>query len=266
MAPVTTEGSITVGPFYSSSNRQRIVFFPLRRICLGLVLSTKLSLTLRAEGATSVIKLQDIISGIDGAQEHREQQLVGYTATEHYVLRNSHFDQRAELAATVVYRKGQIKTYTILWRSGPRFLQERVIDRILKEDAALSLRDDRPHTLLNSANYAMQVQGIQSLQGMQCYIVKIHPRAHRFSLIEGTAWVDVHGFSLRRIEGKPAASPSFWTGLPTIEREYTVLNGFSFPQHSRATSKGFVAGKSELDIDYSHYVILEQRRPDKESK
>jgi hypothetical protein len=234
------------------------VFSSSRRICLGVVFLTMPSLTLQAEGA-STLRPQDIISGIDSVQEDREQKLAGYAATEHYMVRNSHFDQRAELAVTVVYRSGQGKSYTILWRSGPRVLQERVINRILTEDAALSLPNERPHSLLTSANYAMQVQGTQSLHGSQCYVVKIHPRVHHFSLIEGTAWVDVNDFSLRRIEGEPAASPSFWTGRPIIEREYTVLDGFSFPQHSRATSKRFFAGKSELDIDYSQYVLFMQK-------
>src|SRR4051794_20830228 len=91
-----------------------------------------------------------------------------------------------------------------------------------------------------------------------CYIVAIHPRMHHFSLIEGTASVDVKDFWPLRIEGTPAASPSFWTGRPRIEREYTVVDGFSFPQHSQATSKAFFGGKSELDIEYSRYAVLKQ--------
>jgi len=202
------------------------------------------------------LRSQDVISGIDNAQEDREQRLVGYSANEHYTVHNSHFNQSAELTASVVYQKGLGKTYTILWRSGPGVLQERVINRILKEDVTLSRSAERPHNLLTSANYSMQVQGIQSLRGTPCYVVKISPRVHDFSLIEGAAWFDIKDFSLLRIEGKPAASPSFWTGRPVIEREYTVVDGFSFPQRSQATSKGFVAGKSELNIDYSQYVIF----------
>ena len=101
----------------------------------------------------------------------------------------------------------------------------------------------------------MQVRGIQALSGTQCYVVKITPRLRHFSLIEGTAWFDVEGFALMRIEGKPASSPSLWAGKPLIERVYSIVDGLSFPQHSRATTKGFIAGKSELDIDYSEYVV-----------
>jgi hypothetical protein len=126
----------------------------------------------------------------------------------------------------------------------------------LKEDASLSGSVERPHNLLTSANYSMELEGIQPLHGTQCYVVKILPRAHNFALIEGKAWFDVKGFSLLRIEGKPAASPSFWTGKPAIERDYTVVEGLSFPQHSRATTKGFFTGKSELDIEYSQYEVF----------
>lgn len=196
-----------------------------------------------------------MISSIDKAQQEREQRLAEYTAMEHYTVRNSHFEETAELAAKVFYQRGPGKRYQVLWRKGPGFLQERVINRILKEDATLSRSSERSQTLLTSANYAMKVQGTQLLRGEQCYIVNIRPRAHKFSLIEGTAWIDAKDFSLLRIEGRPATSPSFWTGRPFIEREYTILDGLSFPKHSRATSKGFFTGKSELDIDYSQYVI-----------
>jgi hypothetical protein len=227
------------------------------KVPLVLYSLTLLSLTLWGDG-TMTGRAQEVIAGIDKAQGDREQKLHGYAASEHYTVRNSHFNQSAELTATVIYQKGKGKTYKILSRSGPGLLQERVINRILKEDASLSRSAERPHNLLTSANYSMQVQGIVLLHGTQCYIVKIVPRAHDFSLIEGTAWFDVKGLSLLRIEGKPAASPSFWTGRPVIEREYTVVDGLSFPQHSRATSNGFFTGKSELDIEYSQYKILDE--------
>jgi hypothetical protein len=196
-----------------------------------------------------------VIARVNEAQERREQRVAGYTAVEHYTVRNSHFQETAELAAKVLYQRGSGKRYQVLWRRGPRFLQERVINRILKEDARLSRSAERSHTLLTSANYTMTVQGTQLWQGKQCYIIAIRPRMHQFSLIEGKAWVDKETYSVLRIEGRPAASPSFWTGRPIVERAYAVLDGISFPKHSRAKSSGFFTGKSELDIDYSQYLI-----------
>lgn len=224
----------------------------LRYLRLGVFTLCSLSLA-DAPRIAATLRPQEIIHGIDKAQEKREQRLEAYVAFEHYTVRNSHFDETAELAAKVHYQREQGKRYQVLWRKGPHFLQERVINRILTEDAILSRRAERSHLMLTSANYSMTVQGLQLLEGEECYVVSIHPRAHNFSLIEGKAWVDTKTFSLLRIEGRPAASPSFWTGRPLIEREYMVLDGLSFPKHSRATSRGFISGKSELDIDYSQY-------------
>jgi hypothetical protein len=166
-----------------------------------------LSLMVR-RGAPTTLQSQDVISRIDNAQKSREQKLAGYTAIEHYTVRNSHFDQIAELTAFVRYEKELGKRYQILSRRGPQFLQQRVINRILKEDATLSRSSERPHTSLTSANYSMQVQETQLLHGKLCYIVRIRPHAHNFSLVDGKAWISVEGFSLLRIEGRPAASPS----------------------------------------------------------
>jgi len=243
--------------FPSRCAAHRTSVFSYRYARHALLSLSFLSLTLRAE-APITLRSEDVIAGIDNAQGTREQKLTAYSVSEHYTVRNSHFAQSAELTAAVVYQKGQGKTYKILSHKGPGFLQERVINRILNEDALLSRPAERPHTFLTSANYSMHVQGTQLLQGTLCYIVAIHPRMHHFSLIEGTAWVDVKDFWPLRIEGTPAASPSFWTGRPRIKREYTVVDGFSFPQHSRATSKAFFGGKSELDIEYSQYAVLKQ--------
>lgn len=237
----------------ASTPHALIILFRHRRLGLFSFV-IMITLTLRLEGAT-VLNPEEVISGIDKSQQVREKKLAGYTAIEHYAVHNSHFAETAELTARVRYQKGIGKTYQVLSRKGPRFLEERVLHRILREDAQLSRNSERPHTLLTSRNYSMNVQGTQVLHGKLCYIISIHPRMHEFSVIEGTAWIDVEDFSLLRIEGKPAASPSFWTGRPFIEREYTLVDGLSFPHHSRATSKGFFAGKSQLDITYSQYLV-----------
>ena len=95
---------------------------------LGLISLAMFSLALRSEGATK-LELHDVISGIDNAQQNRERKLAGYTAREHYTVRNSHFKQSAELIADVVYQKRLGKKYQVLWRAGPSFLQRRVTAR-----------------------------------------------------------------------------------------------------------------------------------------
>ena len=239
-------------PYRNAERKVAALYFRSIRL---VMLSIGLSLSPRLHGAES--RSQSVIAGIDDAQELRAQKLTGYAAVEHYTVRNSHFRQSAELTASVVYQRALGKTYKILSRSGPGFLQECVINRILKEDAALSQSTERSRNLLTSANYSMEVQGTQRLHDTECYVVSIHPRRHKLSLIDGKAWIDIQAFSLLRIEGKPAASPSIWTGRPFIEREYRIIDGFSFPKYSRATSKEIFTGRSELEIEYSQYHIFE---------
>jgi hypothetical protein len=224
------------------------------RVAFSVLALTICNVTVLLKGA-STPQPQELIAGIEEAQQRRDQRLAGYVAMEHYTLRNSHFKAPAELAAKTFYTRDAGKNYQVLWRKGPEWLHKRVINRIMNDDASLSRKSERPHILLTSANYSMKFQGIRFLRGQRCYAVNIRPKARRFSLIEGTAWFDANDFSLLRIEGKPATSPSFWTGRPFIERDYTVVDGVSLPQRSRATSSGIFAGKSELDIDYSDYVI-----------
>src|SRR4051794_22722300 len=132
---------------HSQNARLQACALPFRYFRLGLFSFIMLSLMVR-RGAPTTLQSQDVISRIDNAQKSREQKLAGYTAIEHYTVRNSHFDQIAELTAFVRYEKELGKRYQILSRRGPQFLQQRVINRILKEDATLSRSSERPHTSL----------------------------------------------------------------------------------------------------------------------
>ena len=102
---------------------------PIRRIQFVLYSLTVLSPALCCDGIVT-LGSEDVISGIDKAQKDRQQKLTGYSTKEHYTVRNSHFTQAAELTASVIYQESLGKTYTVLSRSGPRVLQEYVINRL----------------------------------------------------------------------------------------------------------------------------------------
>ena len=84
---------------------------------------------------------------------------------------------------------------------------------------------------------------------------ELTPLAKSTHLLKGRIWVDAKDHSLVRIEGKPGASPSFFTGRPMIVREYAKTDGFSLARQSRASTDGFLLGKTDLTIDYSDYKV-----------
>lgn len=119
----------------------------------------------------------------------------------------------------------------------------------------MSRGDARLHSLVTSANYKIKLIGEELLAGRLCEVLEIAPRTKNTYLVDGRAWVDAEDYSLVRIEGQPLASPSLWTGRPTIVLEYVKVAGFSMTKTSHASSGSLLFGKSELTIEYSDYAV-----------
>jgi hypothetical protein len=201
-----------------------------------------------------------VVQGIENAQRYKEQCLAGLTATEHYVVKNSHFNEPALMTVHVSYTRGAGKTYKVVSRSGPGLLQKRVLDRLLEEESAMTRGTERERSLLNTANYSIELTGSEQIAGRQCYVLSLVPKSRSIHLLKGRAWIDSTTFALVRIEGRPTASPSFWTGKPLIVRDYIPVQGFWLAQHSHATSDGFFAGNTQLDVQYTEYSVSPDTR------
>ena len=196
-----------------------------------------------------------LIRGIEQAQLAREEGIVSYTVQEHYTLTNTRFNEAAEMRVAVMYVKGTGKTYHVLSRTGPSFLQTSVFDRVLKEEAAMSGGEIRLAALVTPSNYHMKFLGEQVLEGRKCEIVELQPLRKSPHLLRGKAWVDAASHNLIRIEGKPTASMSFWASSPYVVRDYMEVGEFSFARVSHATSHSFLLGQSELVVEYSDYQV-----------
>ena len=198
-----------------------------------------------------------IIREIDEMEQYREDHLDGYAVQEHYIVRNSHFAEPAEVVVHVEYQRGFGKRYEVLSRSGPSLLKNRIIDGILQEEAIMSRGEVRRQLVLTSANYGFRLLGAEKMNGYTCWALELTPRRKSPHLLRGRVWIDQTSKALVRIEGQPPVGESLWAGRPEVVRDYAVLQGFSLVQHSHATSHGFIQGKTEVDIRYEHYADSE---------
>lgn len=197
----------------------------------------------------------EVFNGIEQAQLVREDRMAGYSVTERYTLNNSRFSEPAEMTVAVTYEKGAGKNYRVLSRRGSNFIQNSVFDRLLKEETEMSHGEQRQAALITAANYRMRWMGEEVLEGRNCDVVELEPRKKSPHLLRGKAWVDAATYHLIRIEGKPAASPSFWASSPRIMREYNDIENFSFARRSHAVSQSLLLGRTELNIEYTGYQI-----------
>lgn len=201
-----------------------------------------------------------IIRMVDDAENNREANLAGYTDTEHYLITNNRFSTPEDAMVHVTYKAGSGKTYQVITRSGPYFLNK-LLNSMLASETKLSGGPERKIALVTSANYSMKLVGQQSIGDRACYLLEITPRQVNAYTLKGHIWVDQATGLLARIEGVPGASPSFLAGNPTLARDYAAQDGFALATHSHATSSGFLTGQTTIDIDYKDYTILPPRQP-----
>src|SRR5579862_7451164 len=222
-----------------------------KRSVLAACLSLFLTFTAFAQTPPS-----DLTQRVDDAEVARENNLAGYTVTEHYsVFRNGDSEPAASAVVETVYKKGQGKDYSVLSRTGSSFLQKYLIDRVLTEQKGLSKGDERRNALITSANYTMQFDRQESVSGRNCLVLKLIPKKKSPYLMDGEIWVDAGNYHLVRVKGSPSAAPSIWTGLPEIQRDYQELGGFAVAKTSRSESKRPVIGTTIVEIDYEDYKI-----------
>jgi hypothetical protein len=203
----------------------------------------------------------EIIQGIDHAVRAREVAVAGYTVKDHYaIFRNGETNPSAEMTVQTVYKQGVGKSFTTLSQSGSGLLRSQVIEKILASEKEMSASDVRDSVLVNSANYEFTPDPAKvQYNGKDCYIVALKARRKSQHLFNGKAWVDASDYTVVRLEGTPAQSPSFFAGDSTVAREYTKFNGIPMAVRAEAHSHSFLLGDTLLRIESTEYQI--QRNP-----
>ena len=103
--------------------------------------------------------------------------------------------------------------------------------------------------------------GAQQINGRDCYAVSLSPKHKAPNTIEGTIWVDTHDFSTVQIDGAASKSPSLFTGVTHMTRQYANQAGYAQATHAHAETNAFLLGKIVLTIDYTGYQVQVSGKP-----
>ncbi len=202
---------------------------------------------------------EDLISCVEQRETWRDVNLPGYTVTEYYSIKNSHFSKPAEAIVKAQYKRGEGTTYRVLSRSGPSLLNG-ALERLIREESDLSRGKEREQAIITSANYQMKLVGSDPLNGAAALVIELTPKRKSPHLLNGRMWVSAADMAILKIEGKPPVSVSFFVGRPEVTREYGRVGGFALARRSQAVSHTFLFGQSAVDIDYRDYHLITSTR------
>lgn len=208
--------------------------------------------------------LQTITDRLERAQSENRANFQPYSVTRDYQLfSNGERQPKSTVIAEVTFLPPDSKKYEIRQASGSG-QGEKVVRKVLDHEKEMAKDDSGEHDL-SRTNYEFVYAGEQSLNGVRCYVLQLHPKREDKNLIEGFAWIDAQTYLPRRIEGSPSKNPSWWVRNLKLEMNYGPVAGMWLPIGSRAEADVRIVGKHTFvsrDVSYQRMqTVAENRKP-----
>jgi hypothetical protein len=150
--------------------------------------------------------------------------------------------------------------YEIVSERGSGYVRSKVLRTILEREQSMWREGEVARGALTDDNYtfapaAAPSSSIDNARSSDAWLVSMTPRRRDALLIIGHLVLDPATGDLRRIEGRVAKSPSFWTNRVEIVRRYGRVNGVRVPLSTESVAYLKVIGRSEFDMTFEYERI-----------
>ena len=174
-----------------------------------------------------------------------------YVVTRDYTLfGKERHKSTSEVTAKLSFVPPNSKQFHILRSSGST-LGERIVRQMLEGETEIA--EDYGSSDISLDNYDVRFAGEEALDGQRCFVLDIFPKRKRKNLIRGNVWVDVGSYLLRRLEGQPAKSPSWWLKNVRVAFTYSQVEGMWLQTGSEYTTNVRIFGRYAItsrDVGY----------------
>jgi len=195
-----------------------------------LIFLTTVASQSQVPSSTAEIESPDlnlIVQRLEDVQHQDPTQSRPYQVTREYkVFRGDDKQPTSEVMAQINFIPPDSKTYKITQARGNsrgakmvRELLDRETESAKKRRGSEITRTNYDFVFLRHENFGVVPE----------YVLRIVPKRKDRYLLRGQIWVDASTFHIRRIEGVPAKSPSFWIKDIHITLQYAELNGMWIP-------------------------------------
>jgi hypothetical protein len=139
-------------------------------------------------------------------------------------------------------------SYTAVKACGDAMIRREVIARYL---AVESQTRSTVETAITPLNYQFQPKGVIEKESRQVYVFRLAPRKKKVGLFKGELWVDGHSGMPVHESGQFIKSPSVFIKRISFTRDYAARGWFNSPVHIHSVVESRVAGRVELDIQFT---------------
>jgi outer membrane lipoprotein-sorting protein len=200
----------------------------------------------KADAGPVVPDLETILARMSQAAIQNQTHLGPYTTTREYELFVQKQDKPkmvARVVAKVIFLPPDSIKYSIQQSEG-NVMGTKAVRRMLDGEAAIA-KDSGPSNL-SQDNYNFRYLREEVTNGQRCYVLQLIPRRKDKNLLNGTIWVDANTYLVRRTEGDPVKSPSWWVRDAHIVLVYGDVSGMWLPRSSEYTAKIRLLGPSTM--------------------
>lgn len=209
----------------------------------------------------SRLNLTQVVDKLVTKNLERADALQKYQGRRTYTLSYSGLpvSLHAEMVVDMTFDAPATKQFKIVSQSGPQWLIDRVLKRLLETEQEASTEENRTRVALNSNNYDFSDLARQDTPDSCSYMVAVEPKIPSKLLYRGHIWVDSRDFAVCKIEAEPAKNPSFWIKKTDIHHSYIKIGDFWLPSENQSVSEIRGGGHAVLTIKYQNYEILAAR-------
>lgn len=197
---------------------------------------------------------QVIVERMLQAQRQNKARVRTFTVKRGYFLRDKQDQEKARIVARITNLPPGDRQYQVETGSGG--IGEKVLRDILIKDAARPRDSERSE--LSPANYVFQFLGETQLEGRRCYLLRLSPLREEKDLLRGQVWVDAENYHVRRIEGSPVKTPSWWIRDLHVLMSFAEIDGMWLRTFTHAVANVRFKGRYVMEARDLEYGFDEQ--------
>jgi hypothetical protein len=190
-------------------------------------------------------ELNTIVQRMEQAARENRDRYRAYVITREYRLYGGEErNPSSTVMADISFVPPKTKDFRITEAQGSS-RGETVVRHILENEQKAAETGQAPGAV-SSDNYNFTLNGEQSVDGHDCYVLGLAPKHKDKKLIEGHAWVDKGTYLVRRIQGQMAKMPSWWLKSVEVTLDFSDVNGMWLQTHTVAKADVRVVGPHTL--------------------
>ena len=185
------------------------------------------------------------------ASKSQEESLHGLQMEMSFDARMPKLHKEGRLRALrFVSKLGKI-TFNTLSFTGDNTIKKEVIARFLQleQDSGEKGSD----LSISDRNYKFKFKKLIQWEKRPVYVYELTPKEKKAGLFKGELWIDSATYMPVRESGRLVKSPSVFLKKVEFVREYIIQDGIAIPKMIKSFIETRLAGRAELDINYSNY-------------